>query len=777
VENVHIPNYAPFYRDFVSLELTDGVIDLSAEYQLRLDGTNNLLSVSNATCHLTSLKVSADVESTRNALEVGDLSVSGVEANLWNRTARVGSIAVTGGELFVHRDAQADINLVEMVQPSRTNAEPAGAVLYAMQGVTNLITTFLTTTNQAVAVVDKLEVNDWALQLSDDVNTRPVRLRIDHITVRGRNLSNIPGKDLSLEVECRWNTNGTVKMGVDAKLFPIHSDVNIKVDKIDLPPLDPYAEPFANVLLLDSRFSMDGVARIRRDAMDAPFDLEFEGDLRLDDFSSVEGMMGTDLLEWSVLEVSGIRANLHSLEVNVGRVGVYDARARVIVETNRTINVLNAMNVGASNAPITVPDLSNPELPKGAALDLGKTSKGILGNLGLPAIAVSSVVISNAALEVEDVSTQPHLRWTVTEVNGTIGGLSSASDERGDLRMTAKAGGTAAVEILGKLNPLNPALDTDITIQLNGMDLLPFSPYSGRYAGYQLRKGSLNLDLEYNVRGRKLDSENLIVFDQLSLGQKVDSPEATKLPVKLGVAVLKDRNGVIKLDVPIEGDLDDPEFRLGRVIGRTIMITLTKMLSSPFSLLGGIAGGTGEELSTFDFLPGSSRIQLSETNGLHKLAFALYERPALEVEIQGSVASESDGLAIKKQKLTRQLKQLRWEELRESARATTKPEDIILSPDLRIAMLRKHYVQTFPEEARSSKAPPGLEETFYERMTDKLLDQIDVMEEDFRQLASARAEAIRAWLIENGAVEPARLFLTESATTALDGSKVILQLQ
>jgi hypothetical protein len=461
----------------------------------------------------------------------------------------------------------------------------------------------------------------------------------------------------------------------------------------------------------------------------------------------------------------------------VKELGIHDATARLVVETNRTINVLNAMNVGESNAPTPLPDLTDTGALMASTKNVD-TPAQLLEELGLPAITIASTLISNAKLELMDLSTEPALRWQVTEVHGKIGALCSTNLERAELQLSARAGGTAPVEITGELNPLNPAVDSDLLIKLSDMDLLPFDPYSGRYAGYQLRKGSLSLDLQYNIRSRKLDSQNLIIVDRLALGQPVDSPEATKLPVKLGVAVLKDRNGVIKLDVPIQGDLDDPEFRLGRVIGRTLMITLTKMLSSPFSLLGGIAGGSAEELSDFDFTPGSARIQTSETNGLQKLSVALYERPGLEVEIEGSVSPKSDGLAIRKRKLTRQLKQVRWEELRESARATTKPDDIILSPDLRIAMLRKYYVQRFPDEARSSKAPPGLEETFYQRMTNNLLDLFEVTEEDFRNLANARAQAVKSWLISNGSVESGRLFLTSAEhATRREGSRVTLQLQ
>jgi len=781
VESVRIPDYAPFYRDFVSLTVSDGVIDLSGNYRIRLDGIKDLLSVSNVAFHLTSLKVTADVDSARNALEVGELKVTGVDADLGNRAAHVASVAVNGGGLFVRRDRQAHINLLEMTQPSVTNARPAGAVLYAMTAVTNLISSLLTSTNQAIAVVDTVEVDNWALQLEDDANARPVRLRIDDIQLRASNLSNLPDQDISLAWQCRWNTNGTIKLEAGVRLFPIRADVRVQLDHIELSPLDPYAEPFANVRLLDGNLTLDGRVRIRHAKAHAPFDVDFDGDLSLDDFSTVDGTMGTDLLGWKSVEVSGIEANLHPLEVGVERVAILDANATLVVETNRSINLLNAMNLAQDDAQTPGPPRvqdggSKPAAEPGAKQSIGASA--VPPGLALPAITVSSVMISNATLELRDASTRPPLRWSVAGITGEIGQLSSTNRQRADLTMTARANDIAPVEIAGEMNPLNPALDTDLTVKINDMDLLPFGPYSGRYAGYQLRKGSLSLDLEYHVRGRKLDSENRIVVDQLSLGKKVESAEATKLPVKLGVAILKDRNGVIELDVPIEGDLDDPEFRLGRVIGRTIMVTLTKMLSSPFSLLGAIAGGTGEELSTFDFVPGSASIQPAATNGLQKLAKALYERPGLEVEIQGSVSAESDGLAIRKQKLTRHLQQLRWQELRESARAHTRPESVVLSPDLRIAMLRKYYVQVFPERARSAKAPPGLEDTFYEQMTNKLLEQTNVSQDDLQHLAAARAQAIETYLMHKGGVEPERLFLTnETGTPLLEGSKVLLQLQ
>jgi len=781
VENVRLQTFAPFYQDFLSLTIEDGVIRAGSAYDLEYSATNQHLAVSNAGFELNSLVVQDDALGSGHAVELDHLKVSGVEADLFSRRGRVGQVQVQGGRLFVRRAKDAEINVISMAAPSNTNAEPAGAVLMAMSAMTNLIHTFLGTTNQAVARVDRLDVRDCSLRLEDDVNTRPVRLLIDEVNVVATNLSNLPGEPLFLDLSARWNTNGTAKVDVNAKLFPAHADVTIQLDRIEVHPLDPYAEPFASVLLLDTELNLDGLLKVRRETTNAPFDVLFSGDIALNNLSTVEAVEGSDLLSWKRVALSGIEAVLHPPVVSVQKVLVEDARATVVVESNRTINVLNAARIGDTNEPVKVPEFS-----------LNRSTAGLSETPGAPGATAESesppfellkvdlplLILSNAQLQVRDLSCQPSLHWMVTEVNGEIRGLSTDGQQNGELNLTAKAGGTALVSIGGQLNPFDLDKPADIKVNLDGMDLAPFDPYSGRYAGYRLRKGKLSLDLTYHIVERRLKSENLITVDQLTLGQKVDSPDATKLPVKLGVAILKDRNGVIELDVPVEGDLNDPEFRLSRVIGHTIMVTLTKVMTSPFGLLGSLVGGSPEELSSFEFDSGSAVIEPSQTNGLQKLCKALYERPGLEVEIEGSVDLEKDGRVIRRVKLNRQIQQARWADLRESARADTRPEDLDVPPDVRRTYLKKLFLEAHPDEARSLAFKPGEEAQMYERLVDRLIEQIGVKPEEYRVLATARARAIQQYLLEKGGVDAGRLFLVDaSETVKQEGCRALLQLQ
>ena len=186
------------------------------------------------------------------------------------------------------------------------------------------------------------------------------------------------------------------------------------------------------------------------------------------------------------------------------------------------------------------------------------------------------------------------------------------------MNLHAKVDNVGPVEITGTINPLSWNQTNELKIVVKNVDLTPTSPYVGRFAGYRLAQGKVEMTLAYHLYERKLKSANLIVLDRFTFGEKVNSPDATKLPVSLAIAILKDRDGKIKLDVPIEGSLDDPQFRLHKVIVSAIVNMLTKIATSPFSALGAVFGGRGEEIRYQDFAPGSAELQAaSKRNSTH----------------------------------------------------------------------------------------------------------------------------------------------------------------
>jgi len=821
LEGLSIPKYAPLFQDLVRFEIRDGIVDMRSTYRIGMSASNCVAAVTNAMFSLKSLKVS-EPDSADNLVELDELAVRGVTADAATRTADVASIFATGGRLAAKRDRDTKINFVELARPAATATNAPAGVLLLLQAATNAFAALLQSTNLGFVAVRQLEVTNCAFVWEDLDNSRPVRLPVDHIAVEARNLSNVSGSNMTAAVSLRWNTNGTIRMESEAQILPPAADVRLALTDVELGPLDPYLEPFVNLFITGSKLGLDGRIRIRTATNQLP-EVNFTGELRLDDFATVDGAKAEDLIKWKSVRFAGVDANLVPPEVTVKEIAVVEPYARVAVDTNHVINVLAALKLGDTNAPQE--DVNPTPSPKRSAGKSGLAQKfgGLLrealasktnaiGSPFAPKITISAVVISNASLQFNDQSMNPKVSVSIAELNGTIKDISSDELKRADLHLTAKVGRAGPVEITGKLNPLNENSRTELKIDLKDVDLSPTGPYVGKYVGYRLSRGKLNVGMDYEISDRKLKASNRIILDQFTLGEKVDSPDATKLPVRLAVAVLKDRSGKIELDVPVEGSLDDPEFRLGRVITRAMVNVITKIVTSPFAALGAIFGGKGEELSFLDFAPGSAELQPGSIEKLAALTKGLYDRPGLQVELEGSVDSSADREALARQKLENDFRLSKWTALRKSEQARVKVDEIVVTPDEFDDYLKSVYAKSASPEAaaaRTNKAslaqgpslPPTARtarakeiEKGAERMIAKVktgpalppdarqrpLSQfIEVTDNDFRQLASRRAERVKDHLIQVGNVESERILFTETSqdAVALKGSRVHLQLR
>ncbi len=221
-------------------------------------------------------------------------------------------------------------------------------------------------------------------------------------------------------------------------------------------------------------------------------------------------------------------------------------------------------------------------------------------------MAIKKIVSHASQANFADLSVQPNFATGIQRIEGTVLGLSSKNQFAGESgyswrRRCILAGDRSK----GEVNVLSAASYTDLAMSFRNMELSTFNPYSGKFAGYNITKGKLTTELHYKVDGRKLDAQHHITVDQLEFGEKTDSKDAVSLPIKLAVALLKDRNGVIDLDIPVTGTLDDPAFRLGPIIWKVFVNILEKAVTAPFALLGALFGG-GPDLQFVDFQPGAA---------------------------------------------------------------------------------------------------------------------------------------------------------------------------
>jgi hypothetical protein len=401
---------------------------------------------------------------------------------------------------------------------------------------------------------------------------------------------------------------------------------------------------------------------------------------------------------------------------------------------------------------------------------------------------------------------QPPVVLGIEELSGSVKGIASELTSPAEVDLHGRVGAQSLFSVTGRINPFPATRFVDLTITNANTDLTPLTGYLEKFGGYPLKKGRLSTSLRYHIEGQALQAENQIQVDQLILGARNDSPDATSLPLKLGVALLKDSNGLIELDVPVGGRLDDPEFSLGPIVLKVILNTLVKAAASPFKLLGALAGGGGEELSFVEFTPGTTNLVEGELDKLGKLAAALAKRPALNLEIEGAVDPERDRTALARSRLDEQLKSKRIEELTARGRAPESAATFPLEPEERDRLLRAAFVEQFGTNIAAiiqtnltrlavtnqttSVSPPkakkgplrrltgifgggtpktekslskadreALGQATPELMATLLAEQVTVTEGELRSLMEARSRCVQDWLVQVGQVAGDRLLL------------------
>jgi len=282
------------------------------------------------------------------------------------------------------------------------------------------------------------------------------------------------------------------------------------------------------------------------------------------------------------------------------------------------------------------------------------------------------------------------------------------------------------------------------------------SSYSGKYVGYGIQKGKLSTTMTYKVEDRKLTATNRIFLDQLTFGDKVESPDALKLPVLLAVSLLKNGRGEIDIDLPISGSLDDPEFSVGGIVFKAIMNLLVKAVTAPFTLLGSLFGG-GADLSYVEFNPGQAILTPAAIEKLQAMSKALADRPALEVEMAGRVDPVADAEGLKRESIRQQMAAFKIKDQVKKGEAAPSLDEVVIEPAEYSALLKQVYKEGDFKKPRNlvglaKDIPDG-------EMEALLLQNTPVGEEDLRDLGRRRSQRVEDWLLHQGQVAAERLFV------------------
>jgi Domain of Unknown Function (DUF748) len=607
--------------------------------------------------------------------------------------------------------------------------------------------------------VDRVSIGNWAARIESRGLPHPAVTAVTAITLVAEKLSTANGATPGrIEVKAEVNRRGSLSVAGSVGVAPVHADLALDLKGVDLLPLQPYVTERVNLLVTQADLSCRGHLLLDESSSVKPgadFKGGFQGQATLGNLATIDKLNADDFLSWKSLYFGGVNVQLAPPSVQIDQIALSDFFARVIIDPTARINLQDIVRTGGEQRSLTSEQSqpspaeaapTPPPAPPAPAAEAPSTA--------VVPIGIRQVTLQGGRVRFTDNFIKPNYTANLVELGGSVTGLSSAGDSTAAVDLRGEVN-DAPLNISGSINPIKGDLFVDLKAGVHGMELAPLSPYSGKYVGYGIERGKLSFDVAYKLEHRQLTAENRLVLDQLTFGDKVESPTATKLPVQLAIALLRDRNGVIDVNLPIGGSLDDPQFSVGGVIVKVIVNLVTKAVTAPFALLGNLFGG-GEELSFVEYPPGSPEVGSGGESRLQALAKALNERPGLRLEIAAWVDPDSDREGLKRQSLDRRVRALKVKDLVAKGESATVAEVVVSPEEYPVLLGRVFEAEKLAKPRTASGGQQALPPAEMEKL---LLASTQIGDGDLVALGDRRSQAVKQWLQATGQVPEQRLFL------------------
>ncbi|CAA9891123.1 conserved hypothetical protein [Candidatus Methylobacter favarea] len=669
--------------------------------------------------------------------KIPEFSLRGLDFNLDGQELAIESVSAKDADFQAWLNAEGIINYQGLFPASNTeenSSNKTGA---------NTVKPEKTPWNIRI---NNIALTNFGAVFEDQTLKKPVSMTARPIDFKLTNFSSKTGAKLPFQLSMGVNKTGSIKLDGDTVIEPFSSQLALDVKNIDLEKFQPYANKFARLDIIDGKFDMDGKATVTRQENNK-LDVKFKGNADIASLITRDQMLNKDFVKWKNLTFKAINADLLANSYTAETLIINKPYARVVISKDKSVNVKD----------IVIARKSKPAVS-------GKPEKNEPVNQRKPYFKIAKVKMIDGSSDFADLSLILPFAAQISSLDGGASGVSSEKKATIIIGLKGNAYELAPVDIKGEISPYRG--DYDVELNFQGLPMPLISPYMVQFAGYKVEKGKLTLGLKYKVVNNQLTAANSILIDQLTLGEKIENPDAVSLPLELAIALLKDSSGKIKLDVPITGSLEDPKFSIGAIIFKALTNAIGKVISSPFRAIASLIG-TQEDLSTIDFAAGKSELDERQREKLDGLAKALRERPVLKLDIKGAAFREQDWPALREAALYDQLKGIKAAELNKKSDIKILEEYVELSDEDYKRLLADLFIEKFPAMAeRSFFGKPQLVNPdagdFYEIARQKLSAIIKPEPHRLKDLASERAQAIAKYIVQQGRIQNERVYILDT---------------
>ncbi len=773
-----------YIQDQVGFVISDGFLDMEGGYQMGMSGGAIDLKLVDGNMHLGKLEL-VEKGSTVELFSIPSLTVKGIDIDLLKMEVGVDKVSVNNMQFHDRLEKDGIMHSQKLFIPA-TASEGDGGLFTNVNGTGREVQSWR-------FAVNEINVTESRIFMENHTLPEIQKLKFDPVTVKLKNVSSEKDSRMEISVDIGLNETGTVQVTGEAGLYPLLAVLQTKVDKLPLKSFQPTINAFTKINLVSGSANLDGTINYMSLGSEGP-EVRYEGSAKIESVSISDQAFSEDLLKWDSLSVKEMVCDVMPYSLNISQVAVRKPYAKVIIWQDGTINLSTVLAMSDSQEgeeKLVLSKVLPEEGDQKRDSEHGITEESSTFDLTSFPISIDEVRFEDGSADFTDLSLKPNFTSFIQGLNGSVKGVTSEPGKLADVVLKGAVDKHSPVNIAGEINLLSVEKHTDISINFKNMELTTVTPYSAKFAGYPIEKGKMSLDLKYKLAESKLVGENKILVDQLTLGDRLENENAIKLPIKFAIALLKDRHGRIDLDLPIRGDLNDPEFNYGRVIMKTLVNMATKLVTSPFSVLAKLVGGGDEDLGSVDFAYGRSALSDGEIGKLDKLAKGLYERPTLRLEIKASADDVKDRNALAVRELHNRM-------LHEGGKKVAEGEDNSQTQDLSLSdeeygrLIIKMYKRDFghhpkklfgsdgaeitkiengeqgaqPEKVNTvekskvkpNKVEPGLVVAAAKR---RLIENIVIDDAKLRILAQERAKEIKDHLIAKGEIPNEQLFILD----------------
>lgn len=675
------------------------------------------------------------------------------------------SIRLAGLEVGTTRAPDGSVGLMRLVPPAREAHQGAATMGYPAIG--------------------EFSLTDAKLQLVDRA-VKPVQTwTVTPFTVSARSANGDMQGPLKVSITGKLNGATAFSAVGDVNPTAPSADMAVKMAGFPVKAGVPYTVDFPALEIVSGTVSADG--RLHYSARD----MGYRGGVAVDNLRLVETYQRTDLVSWKRLQVDGIDAT--PKRANIERVRVTAPYSNVTIFPDGTMNFQRLVTFNPQPVVPPAADVAPPPPPKltraqrraaEQKLAAEKQAVAVQARAALAApivepaipVTVKRVDVVGGTMDFADFSLRPNFGAKVQGINGSLSNISNSPRAVTRVKLDGFViDKHSPVTISGELTPLQYDRRTHIDMAFRNIELPVFNPYSGRWAGYSIAKGKLTTELGYKIDNRALEATHHIIIDQLEWGEATDSKEKVSMPIKFATSLLKDKNGVIELDVPVSGTLDDPTFKLGPIIWKVIGNLFEKVLTAPFRALGDLFGGK-EDVQFVDFAPGSTQVPSAAASNLSGIARGLSEKPELRLDIPAGPGLALDATMLADQRIATaaMAKEVKKGEVADLS---------ALEPDKRHDRLENLYKARLKTKPAFPPGPEGEEKAArHARESEWLMAELRKSfaptSDELAALGKARAESVRQALLEGATpVDPARLFVSGRDSAVEKDGKARMELK